>query len=189
MATNKARILVAQMARVWLAPVGTPAPADATVAMGAAWKDVGLFSPDSLSWATDPSFEEVQSHQSNYPTRVIQTGDAATLSVDLQEWSLANFQAVYGGGTITTITGSPTQYRFAPPAIGARTSVAAVVEIIDGAKHARLVVPACEQREGVETNFERGAEATLPLRLSVIGSDLGDPWYLLTDDAAFAPEV
>jgi hypothetical protein len=187
MAGNKAQITVAQMARVFLAPVGTVAPADSTVVMPTGWRDVGYFTPDSLHFATDPSFEEVRSHQSNYPTRRFQTEDAATCEVDLQQWNGQNFMAVYGGGTITTITGTPSQYRFAPPAIGARTQVSAVIEIIDGAKHYRRVIPSCEQVEGVDQTFEKTSESILPLRLSVIGSDLGDPWYDLTDDPAFAP--
>lgn len=187
MAGNKAQITVAQMARVYLAAVGTAAPADSTVALAAPWRDVGYFTPDSLNFSTDPSFEEVRSHQSNYATRRFQTEDAATAEVDLQQWNGDNFKAVYGGGTITTIAGTPSQYRFAPPAIGARTQVAAIIELIDGTKHYRRVIPACEQIEGVEQSFEKTAESTLPLRLSIIGSDLGDPWYDLTDDPAFAP--
>jgi hypothetical protein len=185
---DQTRIVVAQMARVYLADVGTAAPADATSAMDPDWREVGLFTPDSLGWSTDPSFEEVRSHQSNYPTRRFQTEDAATAEVDLQEWSGPNFKAVYGGGTITEITPAltPKQYKFSPPAVGGRSSVAAVIEIIDGAKHYRRVIPRCEQSEGVTQTFEKTSESTLPLRLTVLGSDIGDAWYDLTDDAAFA---
>lgn len=186
---DRTRITIAQMARVWLAAVGTEAPEDATSAMPEDWREVGFFTPDSLGWSTDPSFEEVRSHQSNFPTRRFQTEDAATAEVDLQEWSQENFRAVYGGGTVVEILPSmtPKQYKFSPPAIGARESVAAVIEIIDGPKHYRRVIPRCEQSEGVEQTFEKTSESTLPLRLSVLGADIGDPWYDLTDDPAFAP--
>lgn len=190
---NANNIVVAQMARVYLAPVGTAAPAGPDTVMPADWREVGLFTPDSLSWATDPSFEEVRSHQSAYPTRRFQTEDAASAEVDLQEWSGENFKAVYGGGTVEEIAAVvgppaiPLHYKFSPPAIGGRSSVAAVIEIIDGDKHYRRIIPRCEQSEGVEQSFERTSESTLPLRLSVLGSDIGDPWYDLTDDPAFEP--
>jgi len=190
---NANNIVVAQMARVYLAPVGTPAPAGPATVMAAAWREVGLFTPDSLSWSTDPSFEEVRSHQSNFPTRRFQTEDAATMEVDLQEWTGENFKAVYGGGTVTVVPAQtdpvaiPEHYRYSPPAVGGRSTVAACIEIIDGAKHYRRMIPRCEQSEGVEQSFERTSESTLPLRLSVLGSDLGDPWYDLTDDPAFEP--
>jgi hypothetical protein len=187
MAADATRIVVAQKARVYLAPIGTAAPADAVIAPGAAWKEVGFFTPDSLSFATDPTFEEVRSHQSNYPTRRFQTGDAAAMEVDLQEWSANNFAAVYGGGTITAIGSAPNiTYKFTPPAIGGRLGVAAMIEVIDGTKHYRRIMPVVEQTEGVTQALSKGAESTLPLRLSVIGSDVGEPWYDLTDDPAFA---
>lgn len=182
---NASNIVVAQLARVYLAPVGTAAPTAPTGVMPDGWREVGLFTPDSLSWSTDPSFEEVRSHQSNFPTRRFQTEDAASAEVDLQEWTGENFMAVYGGGTVTQVTAGV--FRFSPPAIGGRKTVAACIEIIDGEKHYRRLIPRCEQSEGVEQSFEKSSESTLPLRLSVLGSDLGDPWYDLVDDPAFDP--
>jgi hypothetical protein len=182
------------MARVWLAPVGTPAPTDPINAMPMPWREVGLFTPDSLGFSTDPSFEEIRSHQSNFPTRRFQTEDAASAEVDLQEWSAENFRAVFGGGTITAVPADPSatppviaHTKFAPPGVGGRETVAAVIELIDGNKHYRRIIPRCEQSEGVAQTFEKTSESTLPLRLAVMGSDIGDPWYDRTDDEAFAP--
>jgi hypothetical protein len=170
------------MAKVYLAPVGTTAPTTATAALAPAWKEVGLFTPDSLKFKTDPQFQEVRSHQSNYPTRRFQTQDGATFDVDLQEWSGDNFMAVYGGGVLS-VTGST--YKFAPPQVGARIDVAAIIEIVDGGKTYRRIVPRCTQVEGVEQSFTRANESTLPLRLAVLGSDVGDAWYDLSNDPQF----
>lgn len=186
MATDATRIVVAQLARVYLATVGTTAPATPIATPAAGWREVGYFTPDSLGWSTDPTFEEVRSHQSNYPTRRFQTEDAATVEVDLQEWSGENFKAVYGGGTVEAVTGPPAHYKFTPPAIGGRSEVACMIEVVDGAKHYRRIIPKCQQIEGAAQTFEKTSESTLPLRLSVLGSDVGDAWYDLTDDPAFA---
>lgn len=187
MAVNTNRILVAQVARFYLAPVGTAAPADPVVAPAAAWKEVGYFTPDSLAFNTDLNFEEIRSHQSDYPTRRFQTEASAIIEVDLQEWSGDNLKAVHGGGTITEIAGPPIHYKFSPPAVGGRVQTAAMIEIIDGTKHYRTIVPKCEQNEGVEVAYEKASEAALPLRLAVVASDVGDPWYTITDDPAFEP--
>lgn len=188
------RFVVAQMARLWLAEVGVAAPGDPVMAMPVGWRDVGYFTPDSLSWATDPTFEEIRSHQSKYATRTFQTEDAATAEVDLQEWSGDNFIAVYGGGTVTEVPANPTgtpptvlHYKFVPPKIGARKNVQACIELIDGEKHYRRMIPLCMQNEGVTQTFEATSESTLPLRLKVLGTDIGDPFYDLTDDDAFEP--
>jgi hypothetical protein len=144
MATDPTQTLVPQLARVWLAPVGTTAPDGPVITMPTGWRDVGLFTPDSLNWATDPNFEEVRSHQSYYAVRRFQTTDSATLEVDLQEWSGDNLIAVYGGGTIETVTpsgGGTDYYRFSPPAIGGRQAVAACIEIVDNDTHWRRLIP------------------------------------------------
>lgn len=190
---NNTEILIPAITRVWLAPVGTAAPADAKVALPAAWRSVGFTTEDSLKFNSEPNFEQVRSAQSSYPTRTFQTQDAATIEVDLQQWSGPNFQAVYGGGSITVVNvaGPPatTHYKFAPPRIGARSEIAAIVEVIDGGKHYRYVFPRTMQMEGVSKDLAKTKEAILPLRLAVQGGDDTDAWYVLTDDPAFAAQA
>jgi hypothetical protein len=189
--TNNNQIVIPSITRVYLAPVGTAAPADATVAMPAPLRSVGLTTEDSLKFNSEPNFEQVKSAQSSYPTRTFQTSDAATIEVDLQQWSGDNFVAVYGGGDITEITPSggtgAKHYKFTPPRIGSRTEVMAVIEVIDGGKHYRYVIPRCMQMEGVSKDLAKTKEAVLPLRLAVQGGDDLDAWYVLTDDPAFTP--
>lgn len=191
--TNATQIVVPARTRVWLAPVGTQAPADATVEMPEGWYSVGLTTEDSLKFNEEPSFEQVKSAQTDFPSRTFQTADSATVEVDLQQWSGRNFRAVYGGGTITTITpsggtaDSPKHYRFAPPRIGGRTEVAAVIEVIDGVKAYRYVMPRTMQMEGVSKDLQKAKESVLPLRLAVQGGDNSDAWYLLTNDPSFTP--
>jgi hypothetical protein len=182
MSTDPSQIVVPQLAYVWLAPLGTTAPDGPAVTMPTGWKNVGLFTPDSLNWATDPNFESVQSHQSYYPTRRFQTTDTATIEVDLQQWNVSNLQFVYGGGTVATVTpsGGVAYTKFTPPAVGSRTTVAACLEIIDGTFHHRRIVPKCQQTSGVTQAFNRTSETVLPLRLSILGGDVGDPWYDVT---------
>jgi len=189
--SDPTRIVVAGRARIYLAPLGTVAPTDDTVAMPTGWVDVGLTDPDSLAFEDAPTFGEVTSHQSDYSTRVFQTGAAATLAVDLQEYSQKNLTNVYGGGTLTTITapsgGNPGHYMWTPPAIGGRTNVAACAEIVDGTKRYRYMIPNCMDNQAVSQKLAKKANVVLPLRLQILGSDGVAPYYLLTNDPAFAP--
>lgn len=190
MAGDPTQIVIPQMARVWLAAVGVAAPEGPTVTMPTGWRDVGLFTPDSLSFATDASFEQVRSHQLLYPARQFQTEESGTIEVDLQQWNGANFQAVFGGGSVTSVSptgGGTAYYRFSPPQVGGRQTVQACIEIIDGTKAYRRIVPRVFQGSGVEQSFNKTAESLLPLRLTILGSDLTDPFYDLTNDSAFAP--
>ncbi|MEU4703397.1 hypothetical protein [Nonomuraea dietziae] len=186
-------LFVAQIAALYLAPVGTTAPEGPAAAMPAGWKNVGMFTPDSLQWSGDPEFQEQEAHQSPYPVKVWQTKDAASLEVELLEWSADNFKAVYGGGSIEKVTpaggGVAEYYKYVPPAIGTRTEVAAVLELGDGTRRMRRIIPRCMQREGVQHEMGRDAAATLPLNLSVLGSDVGSAFYDVFNLAftSFAP--
>lgn len=186
MATDPTKIFVPQSAKLYLAPVGSTAPDAPTVVPAVAWVDVGLFTPDSLQLATDVNFETVTSHQSNYPTRRFQTSDAATVQCNLQEWSTPNLKAVYGGGAVTAQTGPPAYFKFNPPAVGARAETAAMIEVADGSRIVRLIIPRCQQVEGVSLSLNKTNESTLPLRLAVLGSDVASPFYITgTDTVAF----
>ncbi|MCX4677606.1 hypothetical protein OG413_20250 [Streptomyces sp. NBC_01433] len=188
---NNNEIVVPSLTRVWLGVVGTAAPADAAVAMPEGWRAVGLTTEDSLKFNNEPSFEQVRSAQSSYPTRTFQTQDASTIEVDLQQWSGENFRAVYGGGQIDEVTAADNKkhYKFTPPRIGSRTEIAACIEVIDGGKSYRYMVPRSMQMEGVNTELAKTKEAVLPLRLAVQGGDDSDAWYVITNDPAFAPAV
>lgn len=186
---SSAEVLVPSRAYVYIAPTGTTAPADSNEALDPAWVNVGHTTPDSLSISTEPEFEEVPSHQSDYPVRRMQTSESASVSVDLIQWNTNNLIAAFGGGTVTEPdnAGNPGEFKFVPPSVGSRSEKSAVVEVIDGTKHYRWVFPRVMQIEGVESELQKGQEARLPLRLAVLGDDSGEPWYLLTDDPAMAP--
>jgi hypothetical protein len=183
--TDATQLVVPSRAYTWVAPVGTAAPVDEVTAPAAEWINVGLTTPDSLEFATDPQFESVNSHQSDYPVRRMQTSEAGTISVDLQQWNKDNITFAFGGGTVTAVTAG--HFKFVPPALGARVERSVLIDWIDGSKHYRLVIPRCIQVEGVTTALQKGQEARLPLRLAILGGDSVDPWYLLTDDPAMDP--
>lgn len=189
MTVNAQEILVPSRAYVYVADVGTAAPETSSDTLPAGWKNVGLFTPDSLSFSTEPEFEEVQSHQSDYPTRRMQTSESGSVSVDLQQWNENNLVTVFGGGTVTEPdpVAAAGEYKFTPPALGSRPERSVILEVIDGAKRYRWVFPRVMQVEGVEAEFQRGQEARLPLRLAILGDDTGEPWYLLSNDPGLEP--
>lgn len=189
---DASRITIAGNAHIYLAALGTVGPTDATTALDTPWRDVGYTTEDSLTFTDTPTFGQVRSHQSNYPTRIFQTQEEASVAVELQEFSSDNILATFGGGTITTITPGGTatdQYHYSPPSVGSRVNIAAIAEVIDGTKHYRYVVPNCFQNSGATLKLQKTSAALLPLALSVLGADGVDPWYLLTDDPAMAPST
>lgn len=181
---NAANIIIPGSLEAYVAPVGTAAPADSGAALAAAWTNLGFTTEDGTSFATDPSFEEVRSHQSDYPTRLLKVGDNATASLVLQEFTRAAVIAAFGGGTVTTIVAG--QYRYDPPGPGLSSPTAMILEWLDGTSKFRLVIPKARARSGVEVGLAKAAEAGLPLSLAAEGQSGQSAWYLLTNAPAFA---
>lgn len=187
---DSTQLLVPARTYAYLAEPGTPAPADASATLDPGWINVGHTTPDSMSFATSPEFDEVSSAQSDFPVRRFQTSESGSVSVDLLQWSDVNFQSAYGGGVVTSLTvatGAAPQYKFVPPKIGDRKEKSLLLEVIDGTKRYRYVFPRTFQNEGIENSLSKGAAATLALRMAILGSDVADAWYLLTNDPAFNP--
>lgn len=177
-------IVIPGTATFWLGPVGTTQPADETAAPGTGWKDAGLTSEDGTSFAGNPTFGEIRSHQSAYATRVFKSTDSATLAVVLQDFKVSNLIAALGGGTATVTTAG--HYKYVPPNGTSSTPTAAMFDFSDTYAY-RLIIPKCRVRSGVNIPLNRTAAATLPLNLEVEGAENTDAWILLTDDPLFDP--
>lgn len=184
---DNSEFLVGSRAYIYLGLKGAVAP----IAIGPAdlpedpiWRNVGFTTADSVSFNTEPQFVDIMSAQSDYKTGRIQTSDAAKLSAVMQQWNAANLIASFGGGTVTGTAGS---YKFTPPRIGERNELAALLHIVNGADHYLWVCPQVFQGEGVPLELNRSKETGLPLMLDVLGSDILDAWYLLSNDESMAP--
>lgn len=184
--TQPNQLVQAKTVSLFLGPVGTVIPADLT-APATPFYNVGLTNPESCRFRVSPEFEKVFAHQSNYPVKVLQTADAAGMDVDLMQWNADNFKSVYGGGTISEIAGPPIVYKFVPPSFGARQELAAILDVIDGAKTYRFIAARVFNESEVELTLDKNPEARLPLRLSILGGDATDAWYMVTNDQAFNP--
>lgn len=183
MAQNPNAIMVPGTFRCYVAPVGTTAPADETTAMPSGWVEVGYTTEDGTSFTTNPTFNEIRSHQSDYPTRIIKTADTADAALTLQEWSKQNFITAFGGGTVTAVTAG--HYRFDPPSSGSSTPVAICLELVDGSKAYRVIMPKVRAKTGVTLPLHKTDAAGLPITLSAEASSSALPWYMLTNDPAF----
>lgn len=183
---NAAQILVPSRIALWLGPVGSTFPTDATTAPGAAFYHAGHTTEDSLNFETSPEFDQFRSAQSDYPVLSFQTADGASIQIDMAQWNTNNLKAAFGGGRVEEVPSASGTYKFTPPAIGARQELAAIVDVSMGGKHYRFCYLRTAQNEGVSLGVNKGAASILPLRLDVLGGDEAEPWYMLTDDPAFA---
>lgn len=183
MAWDADNIVIGANGSLHTAPVGTTAPADEVVALAAGWKDLGLISEDGVTFSNGKTVNGIPAWQSFHPVRQVVESIETTVAAVLREWSKDTTELALDG-TVETVTAG--HYKLTPNSPETVNEVAAIVEWADGDKHYRLVIPRCTLTDTVETNLTRSGPADLPITLGVLGSDAADPWYLLTDDPAFA---
>lgn len=183
MAKDTDEIVVGANGTIWVAPVGTTAPADEVAAPAAGWIDLGYASEDGVTFNDSRTLDAISVWQLFYAARRIVTEVETTISFVLRQWNKNTVPLAFGGGTVSTPTAG--HHKFVPPAAGTIDERALMVDWVDGAKHYRLVVPKGVATEAVETNLTKSGAADLPIGFAVLGTDGVDPWYLLTDDPAF----
>lgn len=181
-------ILVAGGGEVSVAPVGTTAPTTAVAALNAAFVGLGFHTEDGVTVNNAPDILEIRAWQSQFPIRTERQTEDFRITFVLQQWNETNLPLAFGGGAVVSDGG--TGYKFSPPVAGdAMDYRALVVDVRDGSRHGRFVIPRGAAIEGVESQFSRTAEAQLPITFQANPLDASSsPWSFFTDDAAaFAP--
>lgn len=186
MAKSTSQITIGANGSVFVAPVGTAAPADIETAWAGTWVDLGYASEDGVTFRDSKTTEKVNVWQMLNAARYNVTDADTNASFTLRQWSRDTVTLAFGGGTITTTAGPPAHYLYTPPDPSVIDERAIGIEWIDGVKVYRLVLARVMVTEGVETNINRAGPSDLPITVGVMGVDGAAGWSLRTNDAAFA---
>lgn len=178
-------IVVGANGTVWVAPVGTTAPASEIATPDDDWLDTGFTSEDGVTLTDAKTLENIPVWQLFYPARRIVTDRDFNVAFVLRQWSLITVPLAFGGGEVSEVTTN--HYKYEPPSPEDIDERALMVDWADGTKKYRLIVPRGLVTENVESKLTRAAAADLPITFGVIGDETALPWYLLTNDPALAP--
>lgn len=188
MALDPAEIFVAGTGHLWLAAVGSALPApnsDPTTPPGAAFVDVGYTEEEGVSFTSTVDITEFLVWQATTAVRRSRKLQVQEIGAPLVQWNEATLVAAFGGGSINT-TGSFPTYTF-PVAGDALKEYAVVLDLHDGARNMRLVVPRMNSGlENVEVKFNKDNMAVLQLNLKSLASATA-PYITVDDAAGFAP--
>lgn len=185
MPTDVDAIVIGANATIWTAAVGTDVPATEVDDPGDGWVDLGFTGDEGIKLEDSRTVEAIKVHQSLYPARRVVTEKDFTASFLMRQWGIAQVQEAFGA-TVEEITGHTGHYKITPPPPEDIIETAHLFDWVDGGKHYRLVIPRGMIVENVETTIARGAASDLPVTIGSLAEDGTDPWYILTDDAAFA---
>lgn len=177
------QIVVGGNGKVYVAPVNTTAPDDATTALGSGWVDLGYLSEDGVTATFAKTTETIRAWQSLYPVRRITTEASATVSFALRQWNSKTVPFALGGGTVSEPVAG--EYEFIPADPSDIDERALCVEWQDGTRNYRLYFPKGMVVESVETNITRSSASDLPITFEATPGDGDDAYTLFTDDASF----
>lgn len=195
MPENTAEIVVAAKGSISTAPVGSNLPTDLG-ALDAAFGDLGLTTEDGVSFTYAEARVDINAWQRSTAVRRIVTGRDLTTSYSLEQWNEETFQLAFGGGTWSEP--SPGVFQYLPPdEDDPLAEYAQVIDLFDGDRHGRLVIPRGAVNEDVQTTLVRASASVLPVAFKALAveDDTGLPdfdgatpnWYYLSNDEAFAP--
>lgn len=176
-------IVIGANGSVWVAPLGTPVPADESAVPNANWVDLGFTNEDGVTLVDSKTQEVVRGWQSFYALRRFITERDFSAAFVLHQWGPEQVMLAFGGGEFTEPTSG--HYRYDPPDPEHIDERMLMVDWIDGDKRYRLVLERGLVTENVETNITRTAAADLPITFGIIGDESGTPWHLLSNDPAF----
>ncbi len=179
-------VIVAGTGQLHVAPIGTTLPApntDPTAALNVAFFGCGYGAEDGASLKGTPDITEFRAWQATSPIRRGRKSQELEIGIKLLQWNEQNIVLAFGGGSVNTSGGFPT-YTF-PVAGEPLAELAVVLDIQDGDRNARLVVPRMNVVDAVEANFNADNMAELPIVLKSLDSGTA-PYWIFDDSAAFA---
>ena len=177
-------IVVPGIFRVYRAPKGTVFPVDESVALGAAFVDLGYTREDGQSFTRNREVTPLRAAQADHPVRHVVNQLGGAVAADLMQWNRDTWDATIGG---TPVLLTPGHYKWTPKNAVDAGPAAWLLELIDGSVRFRICIPSAFPTEDTEIPMVKTEDSMLALRLAVEGGDGIVPWYKLGNSAAFAP--
>ena len=174
MAVDSTKVIVPGGATLYLGATGATLSAfNGTASPGTAWTDAGYLTEDGATFELARTTQDITVWQSLDPVRKIQQTLTKTVSMVLREWSPVNLKFVLGGGTVTAGTGTAggTAYgTYNMPSPSENTSIAVVLDCLDGSYSTRFYFPLMVVGDNVSIPVSRNDSMTLPFSVTSLAS-------------------
>ncbi len=184
MALDSVEVVVAGTGHLYLAAVGTTLPTTTEGALSG-FAELGYFATDGATLTGSAEISEFEAWQATTAIRRSRKLQVQEISGDLLQWNENTVKAAFGGGTFAEAGG---EYKYTFPIAGdALAAYAVVLDVIDGERMMRIIVPEMNSGlEDVEVQFNKENMAALPISLKSLAS-VTAPHILFNDAAAFVP--
>jgi hypothetical protein len=184
MALDTTEIRVGANGSIHVAPVGTTLPADSDTALAVDWLNLGYTTEDGVTFARDPSFNDIRGWQSKRTLRKILESETMMASFELIQWNKDTVALAFGGGEVSEPTAGVFRYDFPDPE--EMDERAMVISWLDGTITNRLICPRVQVASAIEIQLTRTAETRLAVEAELLDNTTAIA-YILTDDPAMEP--
>ncbi|MER5862346.1 phage tail protein [Kitasatospora sp. NPDC002040] len=186
---NAAEIRVAGTGRILVAPVGTAAPVDTSVAWAAGWKDLGYTSPDGIKFTKKDKLDPVDTWQSVSPARFIYSDRDLTVKFALLQMNEDTLPFFMGGDAVTETAAGSGIYKYDLASNPKFNEKALGIEFTDGnAVTYRFIVPRGQVTENEEIALTRTSAIKLGVTFTALAVDDTKPLAsFLMKDPAYNP--
>lgn len=190
MSLEGSEVRVAGTGHVYVAPVGTPFPADITVtpSFAAGWRELGYCTEDGARFSFGRDVNSIPAWQSFDPVRKVISALPKTVAFDLLQFNHFTWELALGGGTFTEP--SPDKFEYEPPDESFVDERALIVQMSDGDLDYRVCYRRALNENGVDFAFVRADAVTLPITMGIMAADDGaKPFKIQTNDPNFGDLV
>jgi hypothetical protein len=163
--------------KVYVAPVGTAAPATLSAAWGTGWVDLGYISDDGLTEGSDQDRNEFYAWGADAPVRTQITRNVTTFNMTFIETKgdvLSVYYATPGSAMTSSGSGATQVLTFVQGQQVAPDVRALGIDIVDGARTFRFIIPRCEVSDKGDVNYAKedliGYELTFTALLASDGT-------------------
>jgi hypothetical protein len=164
------------------AVTGTALPTDEATALNAAFKDSGYISDAGLKIGSNQNSTEINDWSGNV-VRTIMAGYGNQLSWEHLEWNEQSLKNFLGDANVTAVTTVGTPTKITAKFNGDEMPVKEwVLNIKDGVRKIRVVVPNGQVAERGEISFLKTDAIKLPITLKTFPDASGNHVYIYSND-------
>jgi hypothetical protein len=165
---------------IWMAPVGTTAPTDATTALPADWSTLGYLSEDGVTLSQSTNSEDIYPWQGRSPVRTMITERNLSMEFSMFEFNEQNLQLYFGMEQAVTAgdTWSLNVVSNAPAQI-----YAFVIDVADLDVKVRYYIPRGSLSDAGDLEITDSGVMALPVTLKTLDSG-GELMEIFYDKAA-----
>lgn len=183
MALDATKARVGITGAIYKAPLGSPAPTDATSALNVAYLDLGYISNDGIEEAWDDSVTRFTAWQNATVIRSATTDSVGTMKFTMLETKKTTLQTFYRGSTVTVPSAGI--YKLSVKPATADPS-AWVLDVVDGAKLIRTYIGNGEITERGSIMWQNGEMVMYPVTMTFYPDANGDLQVKYSNDSAWA---